>query len=117
MQDTLGINRARTVEVWMDEYKRLFYMNRPDLLQAKIGKLDNRNALKERLHCKPFKWYGRCHSFPEFKNWRANSNFCFFRYLDNVFPQKFVLDDPDHVFGYGRVRNTESSMCLDTMQG
>ena len=47
----------------MDDYKRLFYMNRPDLLQAKIGKLDNRNALKERLQCKPFKWY----VFPELK--------------------------------------------------
>ena len=92
-KDTHGINTARTVEVWMDDYKRLFYMNRPDLLQAKIGKLDNRNELKERLQCKPFKWY-----------------------LDNVFPQKFVLDEPDHVFGYGRVRNSESSMCLDTMQ-
>lgn len=92
-KDTHGINTARTVEVWMDEYKRLFYMNRPDLLQAKIGKLDNRSALKERLQCKPFKWY-----------------------LDNVFPQKFVLDDPDHAFGFGRVRNPESSMCLDTMQ-
>ena len=56
MKDTHGINTARTVEVWMDDYKRLFYMNRPDLLQAKIGKLDNRNALKERLQCKSFKW-------------------------------------------------------------
>jgi hypothetical protein len=31
-KDTHGINTARLVEVWMDEYKSLFYMNRPDLL-------------------------------------------------------------------------------------
>jgi len=31
-KDTHGINTARMVEVWMDEYKSLFYVNRPDLL-------------------------------------------------------------------------------------
>ena len=36
-KDTHGINTARTVEVWMEEYKRLFYMHRPDLLNAQIG--------------------------------------------------------------------------------
>ena len=36
-KDTHGINTARTVEVWMEEYKRLFYMNRPDLLNSEIG--------------------------------------------------------------------------------
>lgn len=30
-KDTHGINTARTVEVWMDDYKRFFYLNRPDL--------------------------------------------------------------------------------------
>ena len=112
-----GINTARTVEVWMDEYKRLFYMNRPDLLQAKIGKLDNRNALKEQLQGKSLVvskqlLSGRLRELNSISALVAS-----FRYLDNVFPQKFVLDDPDHVFGYGRVRNPESSMCFDIMQG
>ena len=30
-KDTHGINTARTVEVWMDDYKRLYYMHRQDL--------------------------------------------------------------------------------------
>lgn len=30
-KDTHGINTARMVEVWMDDYKRLFYLHRPDL--------------------------------------------------------------------------------------
>lgn len=30
-KDTHGINTVRTVEVWMDEYKKYFYFHRPDL--------------------------------------------------------------------------------------
>ena len=77
----------------MDDYKRLFYMNRPDLLNTDIGSVKKRLAFKERMQCKPFKWY-----------------------LDNIFPQKFILDDPDHATAYGRVKNTNSNMCFDTLQ-
>ena len=38
-KDTHGINTARTVEVWLEDYKRLFYMHRPDLLNIEIGGL------------------------------------------------------------------------------
>lgn len=41
-KDTHGINTARTVEVWMDDYKRLFYMNRPDLSETQVGDVTNR---------------------------------------------------------------------------
>ena len=81
-KDTHGINTARTVEVWMDDYKRLFYMNRPDLAHTDIGDVAKRMRFKDDMKCKSFKWY-----------------------LDNVFPEKFVLDDPDHVFAHGRLRN------------
>lgn len=92
-KDTHGINTARTVEVWMDEYKRLFYMNRPDLANTNVGNVTNRLNFKVAKGCKPFKWY-----------------------LDHVYPQKFVLDSPDHVFAYGRVKNEHSGMCVDTLQ-
>ena len=63
-KDTHGINTARTVEVghlspftchlspvpsqvWMNEYKRLFYMHRPDLLNTDIGSVTNRLKFKE----------------------------------------------------------------------
>ena len=92
-KDTHGINTARTVEVWMDEYKRLFYMNRPDLANIEIGDVSKRTRFKEENRCKSFKWY-----------------------LDNIFPQKFILDDPDHVFAHGRVVNPASGTCFDTLQ-
>ena len=92
-KDTHGINTARTVEVWMEEYKRLFYMNRPDLLSTEIGSTQKRLQFKKDRQCKSFKWY-----------------------LENIFPQKFILDDPDHAFAYGRVKNPKTNVCFDTLQ-
>ncbi|XP_052801454.1 probable N-acetylgalactosaminyltransferase 9 isoform X2 [Mya arenaria] len=89
-KDTHGINSMRLAEVWMDEYKRLFYMHRRDLSLSDAGDLSERKALRERLKCKSFKWY-----------------------LDNVIPDKFIPDE--NVQAYGMVRNPASNLCLDTM--
>ena len=92
-KDTHGINTARTVEVWMDDYKRLFYMNRPDLVNTDVGSLTARMQFKKDKQCKPFKWF-----------------------LQHIYPQKFILDSADHVFAYGRLRNEPSGLCIDTLQ-
>lgn len=89
-KDTHGINTVRTVEVWMEDYKKYFYMYRPDLGHIDYGDISDRINLRKKLHCKSFSWY-----------------------LETVYPQKFVLDQ--NVMAYGIVRNPISNLCLDTL--
>ena len=95
--DSHGINSARMAEVWMDEYKRLFYMHRRDLSRdldhpVDIGDLSDRKAIKDRIQCKSFKWF-----------------------LDNVYPEKFIMDEQSTE--YGRLRPVKyPNMCIDHLQ-
>uniref|UniRef100_A0A0L8I360 Ricin B lectin domain-containing protein n=3 Tax=Octopus bimaculoides TaxID=37653 RepID=A0A0L8I360_OCTBM len=89
-KDYHGINSMRLAEVWMDEYRRLFYMHRHDLLGKDCGDLSERKALRQNLKCKSFKWY-----------------------LENVYPTKFIPDE--NVYAWGMVRNPASNLCLDTL--
>ncbi|VDK84358.1 unnamed protein product, partial [Cylicostephanus goldi] len=88
--DVHGTNSKRLAEVWMDDYKRLFYVHRMGLKDLDVGDLTERKKLRERLQCKSFKWF-----------------------LDNVIPQKFIPDE--NVYAYGHVKG-ENGLCLDTLQ-
>ena len=55
--------------------------------------MENRLAFKKDLQCKSFSWF-----------------------LENIYPEKFILDDPTQVFAYGRLRNPASDTCLDNLQ-
>ncbi|KAK7109707.1 probable N-acetylgalactosaminyltransferase 9 isoform X2 [Littorina saxatilis] len=90
-KDTHGINSMRLAEVWMDEYKRLFYTHRRDLLGQDFGDISERLELRKRLNCHSFKWF-----------------------LDNVYPEKFMPDE--NVHAWGMVRNPSSNLCMDTLQ-
>jgi polypeptide N-acetylgalactosaminyltransferase len=89
-KDSHGINSKRLAEVWMDEYKRLYYTHRTDLVTKDAGNFTDRIELRKRLKCKTFKWF-----------------------LDNVYPEKFIPDE--NVYAYGMVRNPSSNLCLDTL--
>ncbi|XP_013105881.2 polypeptide N-acetylgalactosaminyltransferase 2 [Stomoxys calcitrans] len=79
-------NTRRAAEVWMDDYKQYYYAAVPLAKNIPFGNVDDRLALKERLHCKPFKWY-----------------------LENVYPDLQVPDS----YEFGQFRQGE--FCLDTM--
>uniref|UniRef100_A0A1I8EN77 Polypeptide N-acetylgalactosaminyltransferase n=1 Tax=Wuchereria bancrofti TaxID=6293 RepID=A0A1I8EN77_WUCBA len=90
-KDVHGTNSKRLAEVWMDDYKKFYYIHRLDLKEKDVGDLSERKALRQKLKCKSFKWY-----------------------LENVAKNKFVLDE--NVAAFGSLRNPSSELCLDTLQ-
>ncbi|XP_027721870.1 polypeptide N-acetylgalactosaminyltransferase 5-like isoform X2 [Vombatus ursinus] len=56
---TIERNLIRVAEVWLDEYKELFYSHGYRLLDQSlnVGNLTQQRELRKKLGCKSFKWY------------------------------------------------------------
>lgn len=47
----------RLAEVWMDEYKEYYYIREPQLKRLDMGDVSEQKAVRDRLKCKPFKFF------------------------------------------------------------
>ena len=85
-------NQVRLAEVWMDEYKEIFYRRNTEaakiVKQKTFGDISKRLDLRQRLQCKNFTWY-----------------------LNNVYPEVYVPDLNPLFSGY--LKNVGNHMCLD----
>ncbi|XP_054985611.1 polypeptide N-acetylgalactosaminyltransferase 6 [Sorex araneus] len=85
-------NQVRLAEVWMDDYKDIFYRRNQQAekmaREKSFGDISERLQLRERLHCRNFSWY-----------------------LSNVYPEIFVPDLTPTFFG--SIRNLKINQCLD----
>ncbi|KAI3388253.1 hypothetical protein SNEBB_000694 [Seison nebaliae] len=84
--NVLKKNSIRAAEVWMDDYKKYYY-ERFNYDLGNFGDISERKSLREKLHCKPFKWY-----------------------LDTIYPEKFV---PGEAMASGDIRNEAAPFCVD----
>lgn len=85
-------NNVRIAEVWMDDYKKVFYSVLPNLRSVDPGDIADRKRLRESMHCNSFQWY-----------------------LDNVYPEIHMPSLTPRA-GLG-LRNIMSNSCLDRGTG
>uniref|UniRef100_A0A2C9LFP0 Polypeptide N-acetylgalactosaminyltransferase n=1 Tax=Biomphalaria glabrata TaxID=6526 RepID=A0A2C9LFP0_BIOGL len=81
-------NTKRAAEVWMDEYIQFYFAAVPSAKHVDVGDISERLALRDRLQCKPFKWF-----------------------LENVYPELKIPSVQDIAFGSIKQGND----CMDTM--
>ncbi|XP_053956213.1 N-acetylgalactosaminyltransferase 6-like [Anastrepha ludens] len=94
--DYLYKNYKRVSEVWMDEYKQYLYHHGHGLYEKiDAGDLTEQRALRNKLHCKSFKWFMENVAYDLLKE----------------FPPKGTTD-----FAFGQIRNVGApNLCLDTL--
>jgi polypeptide N-acetylgalactosaminyltransferase len=91
--DFLTRNHKRVAEVWMDEYKKYYYKDKSYIINLDAGDLTKQKAIREKLQCKPFKWF------------MENVAFDLYNYYPPVPPKPYA---------HGEIRSDAASLCIDT---
>ncbi|XP_074650192.1 uncharacterized protein LOC141905265, partial [Tubulanus polymorphus] len=81
-------NCMRIAEVWLDEYKEIFYRKRGHLRGQNFGDVTARKLLRKQLKCKSFSWY-----------------------LDNIYPEMYRPSFQNKA--NGEIRNGFTNHCVD----
>ena len=91
--DFLTRNHKRIAEVWMDKYKKYYYKDKSYIINLDAGDLTKQKAIREKLQCKPFKWF------------MENIAFDLYNYYPTVPPKPYA---------HGEIRSAAASLCIDT---
>jgi len=75
----------------MDEYKEYLYKRKPHYLKIDAGNLTKQRAVRERLQCKPFKWFMEEIAFDLPKKYPPVEPPITAHGEVNAFPQSFVF--------------------------
>ncbi|XP_005190109.1 N-acetylgalactosaminyltransferase 6 [Musca domestica] len=94
--DYVHRNYKRVAEVWMDEYKQYLYEHGQGIYEnIDAGDLTEQKAIREKLHCKSFKWFMENVAFD----------------LTKVYPPVEPAD-----YAYGAIQNVGTpTLCVDTL--
>ncbi|XP_078615828.1 polypeptide N-acetylgalactosaminyltransferase 4-like [Branchiostoma floridae x Branchiostoma japonicum] len=84
-------NNRRMAEVWMDDYKEIYYRKHPEYRKYDMGDVTQRKLLRKGLHCRDFSWY-----------------------LSHVFPTLYVPDI--RPIAHGQISNEQTGLCLDVIK-
>merc|ERR1712187_437509 len=85
--ESLHKNYKRIAEVWLDEYREIYYKSFPLAKRLPAGDLSAQHTLRSKLECKSMSWF-----------------------IENVFPTLFV---PKPVIAEGMLRSSRGK-CVDT---